>query len=88
MCKHGIPLTGVTGDPHEVNCVRCERPTSRGGRVLAGMMAFRQAQRKLGKKKRVLNRQRLKEEQEKRKKIKEEYDNALRQFAERQQKNN
>lgn len=51
MCKHGIPLTGVTGDPHEVNCVRCERPTSRGGRVLAGMMAFRQAQRKLGKKK-------------------------------------
>ena len=85
MCKHGIPLSGVTGDPHEVNCALCERPISRGGRVLAGMLAFRRAERKRCKNMRLLNRQRLMEEQEKRKRITEEYDKALRQFAERQQ---
>ncbi|KAJ7333044.1 hypothetical protein OS493_018213 [Desmophyllum pertusum] len=85
VCIHGIPLAGANGDPHVVNCARCERSTSRGGRVLAGMIAFRRAQSKMRKAKRLLNKQRLTEEQENRKKTTEEYDNALRQFAERHQ---
>ena len=83
VCEHGISLVGVTGDPHEVNCVRCERPTARGGRILTGMIAFRRAELKQRKNKRLLNKKRLMVEQEKRKKAAEEYDKALRQFAER-----
>lgn len=87
VCKHGIPLTGVYGDPHEVNCVRCERPSSRGGRALAGLIAFRRSQSKKRKAERLLNKHRLTAEQDKRKKTIEEYDEALRQFAERHQNN-
>ncbi|KAL9965390.1 hypothetical protein ACROYT_G029185 [Oculina patagonica] len=85
MCKHGIPLTGNYGDPHEVNCVRCERPASRGGRSLAGMIAFRRSQSKKRKANGLPNKQQLTAEQEKRKKTIEEYDDALRQFAEKHQ---
>ena len=88
MCKHGIPLAGVYGDPHEVNCVRCERPASRGGRALVGMIAFRRAQSKKQKAKKLLNKQRLTTEQEKRNKNTEDYAEALHQFAERHQNNN
>lgn len=85
VCKHGIPLTGVTEDPHEVNCVLCERPVSRGGRVLEGMMAFRPAERNKLKNKRLLNRQKLMKEQEERRRTTEDFENVLHQFAERHQ---
>lgn len=63
----------MNGDPHAVNCALCERPGSRGGRALAGMIAFRRAQSKM---------QRLKGFS---KRTAEGYADALRQFAERHQ---
>ena len=87
VCKHGIPLNGAIGDSHEVNCVKCERPFSRGGRALAGMLAFRRAESKRRKNERISNTQRLSEEQEKRKRIEEEYDEALCRFPEKQPSN-
>ena len=87
MCLHGIPLAGVSGDPHEVNCALCERPGSRGGRALAGLIAFRRTQSKKRKTKSLFQRKKLTEYQEKTKKTTEEYDNALRKFAERHQNN-
>ena len=88
MCLHGIPLAGVSGDPHEVNCALCERPGSRGGRALTGLIAFRRTQSKKRKAKLSLfQRKKLTEYQEKTKKTTEEYDNALRKFAERHQNN-
>ena len=86
VCKHGKPLTGAHGDPHEVNCVRCERPSSRGGRVLTGMIAFRRAEARRKKEEKRLKKEKLANEQEKRKRTSEAYENALRQFAERQSK--
>lgn len=83
VCKHGVPLNRAIGDPHKVKCVKCERPFSRGGRALAGMLAFRRAESKQRKNKRVTNTPRLSEEQEKRKRIEKEYDDALRRFAEK-----
>ena len=85
MCKHGMPLSGATGDSRVVDCALCERPISRGGRVLAGMTAFREAERKQSSINRLLNQQKLMEEQEKQKRMTEEYNKALCQFAERQE---
>ena len=82
VCKHGIPLNGAIGDSHKVNCMKRERPFSRGGRALAGMLAFCRAKSKRRKNERISNTQRLSEEQEKRKRIEVEYDEALRRFAE------
>ena len=87
VCKHGIPLNGAIRDSHKVNCVKCERPFSRGGRALAGMLAFRRAETKRRKSKRILNTKRLSEEQEKRKRMEGEYDDALRRFAEKHPSN-
>ena len=85
MCIHGIPLGGINGDPHKVDCTLCERPGSKGGRALAGMVAFRRAQSKKSKSGSLLQSQKLTEEQEKMRKTTEEYDKALRKFAERHQ---
>lgn len=87
VCKHGIPLNGAIRDSHKVNCVKCERPFSRGGRALAGMLAFRRAETKRRKSKRILNTKRLSAEQEKRKRMEGEYDDALRRFAEKHPSN-
>lgn len=87
VCKHGIPLNGAIRDSHKVNCVKCERPFSRGGRALAGMLAFRRAETKRRKSKRILNTKRLSEEQEKRKRMEGQYDDALRRFAEKHPSN-
>ena len=46
------------------------------------MLAFRRAESKRRKNERISNTQRLSEEQEKRKRIEVEYDDALRRFAE------
>lgn len=85
VCIHGIPLGGINGDPHKVDCTLCERPGSKGGRALAGMVAFRRAQSKKSKSGSLLQSQKLTEEQEKMRKTTEEYDKALRKFAERHQ---
>ncbi|CAH3119517.1 unnamed protein product, partial [Pocillopora meandrina] len=85
VCIHGIPLGGMNGDPHQVDCTLCERPGSRGGRALAGMIAFRRAQSKKRKSGSLPQRQKLTEEHEKMRKTTEEYDKALREFAERHQ---
>lgn len=85
MCIHGIPLGGMNGDPHQVDCTLCERPGSRGGRALAGMIAFRRAQSKKRKSGSLPQRQKLTEEHEQMRKTTEEYDKALREFAERHQ---
>ena len=47
------------------------------------MLAFRRAETKRRKSKRIFNAKRLSEEQEKRKRMEEEYDDALRRFAEK-----
>lgn len=85
VCKHGIVLkSDEEGDTHEASCVRCERPQSKGGRMLQQMMESRKEERRRKRQIKAEKKRLMEEERERRRLAKEAIDNALQKFAELQ----